>query len=309
MNILTDLQSIPEEVKGAVLVLGNFDGVHTGHVAMLAEARRIALSLSKPLALMCFEPHPMKLFRPDDPPFRLTSPELKRRRLEMAGVEWLVELQFDWEFASLSPSEFVDHCLDQSLKPAHIVVGYDFRFGQLREGSPETLRKTGVALTVFEPFEDQSGDIVSCVAIRQALQQGNVARANSLLGWEWEITGVVQLGDQRGRTLGYPTANVPLGDVLHPGYGVYAAWVAVDSSEDELRWYPSATNIGIRPMFELPVGQVESYIFDFDQDLYGKSLRIRPVSRLRGEAKFNGIEQLIDQMNKDTERARAILTP
>lgn len=314
MKLLTSLQGLPEEVLGAVLVLGNFDGVHTGHRAMIEEAGRIAQRLGKPLALMTFEPHPRKLFRPDDPPFRLTQPPLKRRRLAEAGVEWLLELEFDWDFASQQPDEFIDHCLTQGVRPAHIVVGYDFRFGQLRKGTPDALRDAGLEVTIFEAFEDEAGTVVSCSAIRQALQEADVERANQLLGWQWEMVGEVVKGDQRGRTLGYPTANVPLGDMLHPAYGVYATWVCIDNGEhagkgdEELLWYPSVTNIGIRPMFEIPVGQVESFIFDFDADIYGEILRVRPVQRLRGEAKFDSLDQLVDQMGRDTAQAREILS-
>ncbi len=313
MKLLTSLRGLPEEVLGAVLVLGNFDGVHRGHRAMIDEAGRIARRLGKPLALMTFEPHPRKLFRPDDPPFRLTQPPLKRRRLEEAGIEWLIELEFDWDFASQKPDEFIDHCLVKGVQPSHIVVGYDFRFAQLRSGTPVALREAGYDVTIFERFEDDEGRVVSCTDIRQALQEAEIERANELLGWQWEMVGEIVRGDQRGRTLGYPTANVPLGDVIHPAYGVYAAWVCVEDGEygskpeDELRWHPSATNIGIRPMFEIPVGQVESFIFDFNQDIYGKTLRIRPVRRLRGEAKFDNIDQLIDQMGRDTAQARELL--
>ena len=306
MQVLKSLQALPDEVRGAVLVLGNFDGVHLGHQAMLQEARRIGESLSRPLAVMTFEPHPRKLLRPDDPPFRITPPVLKRERLELAGVEWLVELEFDWDFASQRPEWFMDRCLARGVQPTHILVGDDFRFGQLREGSPHTLQEGGYDVTIFERFVGVDGKVVSCTGIRQALQQGDIERANNLLGWKWEMVGEVQRGEQRGRTLGYPTANIPLVDVLHPAYGVYAAWVRIEE-EDGLRWFPSATNIGIRPMFEIPRGQIESFIFDFNRDVYGKTLRVQPVCRLRGEAKFESVDQLVAQMGRDTGQARDVL--
>jgi riboflavin kinase/FMN adenylyltransferase len=307
MKLLTKLEALPAELQGAVLVLGNFDGVHSGHQAMLREARLSAERLGRPLAVMTFEPHPRKLFRPDDPPFRITPPLLKRQRLELAGVDWLLELAFDWAFASQRPSEFIEQCLARGVQPSHILVGDDFRFGQLRDGSPQTLSDAGYKVTILERLQDSDGRVVSCTAIRQALQQGDIERANRLLGWQWEMVGRIERGEQRGRTLGYPTANVPLGDVLHPAYGVYAAWVCIEEDGDELRWLPSATNIGIRPMFEIPVGQIESFIFDFDRDVYGKTLRVRPVRRLRGEAKFESVDQLVNQMGRDTEQARAVL--
>lgn len=307
MQVVSSIDAIPQEVLGAVLVIGNFDGVHIGHQAIIEAARRIAGELGKPCALITFEPHPRKLFRPDDPPFRITPPTLKRQRLELAGVEWLIELTFDWDFASQSPAEFIDRFLSNGLQPSHVVVGRDFCFGQLREGTSQSLVDAGYEVTIIEKVESSDGDDLSCSTIRQALQQGDLARANSLLGWQWEMTGEVQRGEQRGRTLGYPTANVPLGDVLHPAYGVYAAWVKVVSDGEDAPWMASATNIGIRPMFEIPVGQIESFIFDFDRDIYGRLLRIRPVQRLRGEAKLESLDALVRQMGKDCQQARTIL--
>lgn len=307
MKVLTSLQGLPEELHGAVLVLGNFDAVHSGHQAMIEEARRLSERLGKPLAAMTFEPHPRRLFRPDDPPFRIIPPLLKRQRLELAGVEWLLELQFDWAFASQGPSAFMDKCLRRGVRPSHIVVGDDFRFGQHREGSPQALRAAGYEVTVYDRFLDADGTVVSCTAIRQALQEGDIDRANRLLGWQWEIVGAVRRGDQRGRELGYPTANIPLGDVLHPAYGVYAARVCITGDGDEPQWLPSVTNIGIRPMFKIPVAQSESFIFDLDRDVYDRVLRVRPVRRLRGEATFGSLDQLVAQMGRDSEQARAVL--
>lgn len=305
MQIYTDHRNLPPAVKGAVMAIGNFDGVHKGHQALLTRARAIAAPAGKPVCVMTFEPHPRRLFRPDDPPFRITPPAVKARRLAAAGVDALISLSFDWPFASQSADEFIAQILKDGPSPSHIVVGSDFAFGQLRAGTPDTLRAAGFAVTVLDKVADEGDDAFSSSRVRQALCEGRIADANAILGWDWEIEGVVVKGDQRGRTIGYPTANVPLGDTLHPAYGIYATWVMI---EGEDQWRPAATNIGIRPMFELKVGQVEAYIMDFSGDLYGKSLRIKPVARLRGEAKFDSLESLIAQIEKDCAQARTVLS-
>lgn len=308
MQIYTNLLQIPPESKGHVIAIGNFDGVHQGHLQLLARARKIADQSKRKLAVLTFEPHPRHLFRPDDPPFRLTSAATKARHLAQGGVDILYSLPFDWDFASLTAEQFINDILRQDLDAAHIVVGYDFCFGQLRKGTPETLEKSGLPLTIVEKIS-ANGEALSSSAIRKALQLGKMDEANRLLGWDWEISGIVQKGDQRGREMGYPTANVPLGDVLHPAYGVYATWVRIAEDGENAPWMASATNIGIRPMFAVPIGQVEAHIFNFDRDIYGKTLHIRPVRRLRGEAKFESLDALITQIGQDCVQAREILTP
>jgi riboflavin kinase/FMN adenylyltransferase len=177
----------------------------------------------------------------------------------------------------------------------------------MREGSLDTLKAIGIGVTEIEKLADEAHGIISCSLIRQALTEGNLDLANRLLGWQWEMQGIVEKGEQRGRTLGFPTANVPLGETLHPAYGIYATWVKIVEDGPDAPWLLSATNIGIRPMFEILVGQIESFIFDFDRDIYGKTLRIRPVKRLRSEAKFDSLDALIKQMEQDCRQAREIL--
>ena len=293
------------DARNAVIAIGNFDGVHRGHAELLHCAAAIAKAKGAKLGVLTFEPHPRALLRPDDPPFRITPARVKARRLGECGVDLLFSLPFNWSFASQSAAQFIDRILKNGIKPAHIVVGHDFRFGQLRAGTPDTLKEAGFEVTVLDMIADEGDDKYSSSRIRQFLRMGDIEAANEALGWEWEIEGIVVNGDQRGRTIGYPTANVPLGDTLHPAYGVYATRVQV---EGEKEWRASATNIGIRPMFELKVGQVETYIFNFDRDIYGKTLRIKPVKRLRGEAKFESLEALVAQIAKDCETARAILS-
>lgn len=308
MKAYSTITSLPETAQDHVIVIGNFDGVHRGHQGLLAEARKVAQAHDKKLGVLTFEPHPRHLFRPDDPPFRLTTPETKFERLMTCGIDTLVTLNFDWDFASQTPDQFIDRVLRRGLRAAHIVVGNDFCFGQLRKGNAQTLTDAGLNVTILKKFsDDDDGVVFSSSAVRQALRSGDMDTANDLLGWPWEIRGVIQVGDRRGRELGYPTANLRLGDLLHPAYGIYATFVQIIEDGPDAPWLPSATNIGIRPMFALSEGQVEAHIFDFDRDIYGKTLRVRPVRRLRGEAKFESLEALITQIGLDCEEARKLL--
>lgn len=304
MQIFHALSDIDKAAQGCVVVIGNFDGVHRGHQAVLRKAKDVATQKGVKLAVLTFEPHPASLFRPDEPPFRLTPFDLKAERLEIAGVDVLFACGFNWDFASQSHERFIQEILKDSLQPVNIIVGKDFRFGQLRKGSPADIAAAGLSVEVLDEVQDAHGEKFSSSRIREFLRQGNLAAAHDILGWEWEIRGVVEQGDQRGRELGYPTANMALGDTLHPAYGVYAVRVQIEGEE---QWRAGATNIGIRPMFEVRVGQVETYLFDFDREIYGKILRVRPVYRLRGEAKFNTMEELIAQIDKDCAQAREIL--
>ncbi len=304
MNIFSSYADIPQSAQNSVVVIGNFDGVHRGHVALLEKAREISKQLNSSVSVLTFEPHPRKLFRPDDPPFRITPPRLKAERLETVGVESLFSIGFDWDFASQSADKFIEDILLNGIKPAHVVVGYDFRFGQLRAGTPDTINAAGIPVSVVEEIMDQSSAKISSSEVRQALRHGQIKEANALLGWNWQIWGEVVKGDQRGRELGYPTANFKLQETVHPAYGVYAARVQI---EGEHEWRGAAINIGIKPMFEVPLAEVESHIFDFDRDIYGKTIKIEPVQFLRGEAKFDSIDELIEQMDKDCQQAREIL--
>jgi riboflavin kinase / FMN adenylyltransferase len=304
MQIYNAYTGLPENARGQVVAIGNFDGVHKGHQALLAHAQGIAHKMGKKLAVLTFEPHPRSVFRPDEPPFRITPEDLKRERLEACGVEILFHLHFDWDFASQSAEKFVQDILIDGLNASHIVVGHDFCFGQLRKGTPETIRAAGLNITVLEKICDDGNSALSSSRIRQSLKKGDIDEANAMLGWSWEIRGEVVKGDQRGRELGYPTANMALGDGVHPAYGIYAVLAKIEGEEE---WLKGAANIGIRPMFEVPVAQVETFIFDFNREIYGKTLHVRPVKRLRGEARFNSLDELITQMNADCEAAIEIL--
>lgn len=304
MKIYEMYKNLPSEATGAVVAIGNFDGVHKGHQALLGAARDIAEKAGKKLAVLTFEPHPKRLFRPDEPPGRLTPPAAKAWRLEEAGVNILYALNFDWDFASQSAEDFVKNILKDGLKASHVIVGEDFRFGQLRKGEAKDIEAAGIPVTSIGGIADESGQVYSSSLIRRALRQGEIAEANKMLGWEWEVRGEVVKGDQRGRELGFPTANFALGETIHPAYGVYAARVNI---EGEKEWHGAAVNIGIRPMFEIPEAEVESYIFDFNREIYGSTLRVQPVKRLRSEAKFNSVDELKAQMKDDCERVRKVL--
>ncbi len=307
MKTYTDIKNLPEKFQGAVVAIGNFDGVHKGHQKLLSIAKELAANEGRSFGVLTFEPHPRKLFRPDDPPFRITPVPVKYRRLELTGADFIVAQSFDWNFASQSAGDFVKNTLVDGLSAARVVVGEDFYFGQLRKGSSELLQDLMPSLIVTEQLLGDDQEAFSSSRIRAALRKGDIKKANEMLGWQWEIEGEVVHGAKRGRKLGYPTANVPLGETLHPGYGVYAAWIKIEKEVSEGEWLPAAANIGIRPMFEVPVGHAEAFIFDFNQDIYNRKLRIKPVTQIRGEAKFATIDELITQMKEDCDQVKEIL--
>ena len=264
MQLFESLSSLTTGTRDAVIVIGNFDGVHRGHQALIAQGKAQAAARGKQLGVLTFEPHPRKLFRPDDPPFRITPLSLKAQRLEASGVDFTLALDFDWPFASQNAEEFIQTILKDALDPALVMVGEDFRFGQLRKGTPQMIAASGIPLSLFNEVRDDKGEKYSSSAVREALRAGDIEKANAILGWNWTVEGVIRKGDRRGHALGYPTANTGLGDTLHPAYGVYATWVRI---EGETEWRMAATNIGIRPMFELREGQIEADVLESRQIL------------------------------------------
>ena len=304
MKIYDLTHPVPDDARGAVTAIGNFDGLHRGHQSLLEITRKKALDQGKPFAVLTFEPHPRRLFRADDAPFRITPRAVKLARLSAAKADIVYILPFNWEAAKLTAAEFVDQVLKRDLGLEDVVIGSDFHFGQNRTGNAETLKAAGLNCTIIGLVKDATHAIYSATRIRGLLQAGRMEEANALLGWKWEIRAVVEKGDQRGRELGYPTANMPLEETIHPGYGIYATLVQI---EGEDIWRMAASNIGIRPMFEAPVALIESYLLDFQGDLYGKTLRVRPVRKIRDEAKFASLDELKIQMAKDCAAAREIL--
>lgn len=298
-------QTIPTEARSAITAIGNFDGLHRGHQSLLEVTRKRALDAGKPFAVLTFEPHPRRLFRPDDAPFRITPLEVKLQRLQAAKADIVFILDFDWEAAKLSADDFIHDILKQKLGLDEVVIGADFHFGCNRSGSIETLQAAGLHCTTIGLVKDANHAVYSATRIRGLLQAGQMEEANALLGWSWEIQAKVVKGDQRGRELGYPTANMALGETIHPAYGIYAALVQI---EGEKEWRQAASNIGIRPMFEAKVALIESYLLNFNDDLYGKTLRVRPVHKIRDEAKFDNLEALKIQIEKDCHTAQDILS-
>jgi riboflavin kinase/FMN adenylyltransferase len=296
--------------KGAVVAIGNFDGMHLGHRAVIAAARGIARAAEAPLAILTFEPHPRSLFVLNGPPFRLTPFRAKTRLIEEAGVDLVFTLRFDRAFAAKTADEFVGDLLAARLGASHVVVGQDFTFGRGRGGNPDLLRARGATLgfgvTVLEPKADSSGKIASASRIREHLAHGRPRAAAELLGRDWEIEGRVAQGDKRGRELGFPTANLPIANYLHPVPGVYAVR-AGRVENGVLVWHDGVANFGNRPTFAGQDWRLETYLFDFSGDLYGQHLRVALVDFIRPDAKFDGADALIAAMQEDARKARAIL--
>jgi riboflavin kinase/FMN adenylyltransferase len=307
MRIIRDYQFVRPEDRGASVAIGNFDGVHIGHQAVIEMAR--AAMPDAPLGVLTFEPHPREYFAPDAPPFRLMSAAAKAHRLEKIGVRRLYELNFNPSLAGLSAEEFARDVIAEGLGLRHVVVGADFRFGIGRAGDVAMLQEFGVAhgfgVTIAELVSRDAGQ-VSSTNIRSALSDGKPGLAAEMLGHWHRIEGEVIRGDQRGRELGYPTANMSIDGLHQPKLGVYAVEIDVLSGPHKGS-YQGAASIGVRPMFGVNTPNCETFVFDFKGDLYGEELSIALVEYLRGEEKFDSLDALIAQMDADCARARDIL--
>ena len=314
MAIFRHARDLPAAARGAVVVIGNFDGVHRGHQLLLADARRQADALHAPLAVLTFEPHPRSVFLPDQPPFRLTSLRAKAHALQEAGVDDLFVLHFDRAFSLKTAEAFVLDILVGDLAARHVVVGWDFCFGHKRAGNAALLKSMGAqhgfGVTAVDPVMTRDGEVYSSSIIRAHLREGRPAKAAELLGRPWEIEGRVEHGDRRGRSLGFPTANLGLGDYLRPAIGVYAVLAGRDPGVEhggETRWLPGVANFGRRPTVAGEDLRLEVHLFDFAGDLYGETLRVRLVDFLRAEKKFDGLDALRAQIALDCGQAREIL--
>jgi riboflavin kinase/FMN adenylyltransferase len=307
MRVLRHYQNPPPDAKGAVVALGNFDGVHRGHQALIAEAARIAKETGRPLAAMVFEPNPREFFRPNDEPFRLTTFRTKANLLAKQGIDFLIVLNFDAAMAGKLAPDFVMDVLVGELQVSHVVVGADFRFGKGRGGDVTVLgymgEMEGFGVTVFSAVVE-GGEKISSTKVRAALKAGKPDEAARLLGHWWTVDGHVAHGEKRGRALGFPTANLRLEHVLQPAFGIYAVRASIVASDTV---YDGVANFGIRPMFLLPAPLMEVHLFDFAGDLYGQILSVQLIAYLRGEMAFAGVEALKAQIAADGEQARRIL--
>jgi len=296
---------IDVNARGAAIALGNFDGVHVGHQAVIASARAAAAVKSAPLGVAVFEPHPRHVFQPDAPPFRLQTNEQRSRALAALGVAHLYEIGFDHALSQLSDEEFAQRVLVERLGVVHVSVGVDFRFGRGRMGDAESLKRLGAALgfrvDAVSPVGD--GAKISSSTIRDAVAAGAMDLAATLLGRPWAIEGTVQRGFQRGRGFGFATANIALAEYVQPRLGIYAVRVAIDA-----RLFDGVASVGVNPTVgALPAPLLEAHIFDFDADLYGKTIEVELIAFLRDEAKFETAEILARQIAEDAMAARALL--
>lgn len=307
MRIVRDYQFVKEADRGASVAIGNFDGVHLGHQTVIDLARRA--EPGAPLGVLTFEPHPREFFAPDAPPFRLMGREARKSRLQKIGVELLYELAFNAELAGLSPEAFSRRVISDGFGLKHVVVGGDFHFGKGRSGTAGDLvrhgKEMGFGVTIA-PLLERGTHTVSSTAIRTALSDGRPRDAAAMLGHWHRIEGEVISGEQRGRKMGFPTANMSIAGLHPPAFGVYAVLVDVRDGP-HAGSYQGAASVGMRPMFGGTRSNLETYIFDFTGDLYGATLSVALVEYLRPEQTFDGVDALIAQMRQDCARARTVL--
>ena len=297
---------MPDALRGGIAALGNFDGFHLGHQAVAGEAIAQAKAAGKPAIIATFDPHPVRYFAPDTPPFRLTTLDQRQRLFEAAGADAMLVFEFDGELANTAAEDFIAKLLVERLGLSGVVTGEDFTFGKGRGGNIGLLKERGTALglshTAVGPVTDADG-VISSSRIREALQAGDCATANRLLTRPFTIEGHVQHGDKNGRLLGYPTANIDIGNYLRPLYGVYA----VTGTLADCRVLKGAANIGIRPQFTPPKLLLEPHFFDFAEEIYDQKLEVAFHAFLRGEAKFDSLDALTDQIEADCAKARDLL--
>jgi len=308
MRWLDHREPVTEALRGAIIALGNFDGFHSGHQAVAGEAIAWAHAEGRPSIIATFDPHPVRFFRPDVPPFRLTTLEQRQELYLAAGATAMLVFHFDAELSGTSAEDFITDILINRFGAHGVVTGADFTFGKGAKGNVELLREFGGARglqsRVVEPVLG-AGDVVSSSRVREALRAGDPQLAAGLLTRPFAIRGIVEHGDKNGRKLGYPTANLNIEKYLRPRYGVYAVTGKILATGQELK---GAANLGIRPQFEPPKELLEPYFFDFSGDLYGQEIEVAFHHFLRGEAKFDSLDELMAQMEKDCDRARELLS-
>jgi riboflavin kinase/FMN adenylyltransferase len=306
MQRLTLDGGIPDKLSGSIVALGNFDGFHLGHQAVVGRAIQRGFHERRPVIVATFDPHPVRFFKPDLPPFRLTTLDQRQALFAHAGADAMLVFQFDEALRSTSAEDFVTELLAKRIGAAGVVTGDDFTFGKMRGGNVELLRTLGaahgiIAETVAPVLLD--GARISSGRVREALQAGDTATATRLLSRDFAIEGVVQRGDARGRDLGYPTANLALGDYQRPRYGIYAVRVTLDDGSE----HPGVASLGVRPTFDPPTELLEAHLLDFDGDLYGRKIEVALHAFIRDEQKFDGVEALVAEMRNDEAAARRLL--
>lgn len=311
MEIIRHPNDMPDRLRGCVAALGNFDGFHRGHQAVLGEAGRHARAMGVPLGVITTEPHPRRHFRPDEPPFRLTPFRDRARLFEGFGVDLLGCLTFDAGLAAMSPQDFVLRTLLGGFGVLHVVIGFNYRFGRGRGGDAAVLRwmgdREGFGVSVLSPIGDSSGaadGVFSSSVIRKALREGRPRPAGDMLGHWWTLSGHVLEGDRRGRMIGFPTLNLGLGEALRPAFGVYAVRADIEGL-DGIR--AGVANLGQRPTFGGETELLEVHLFDTEGDFYNRHARVEFVDFLRPERKFAGLADLKAQIAKDCEAARRVL--
>jgi len=311
MRLIRHCSELTPEHRGSVVALGNFDGVHLGHQAVILTAKRIAEATGRPHAVMSFEPHPRVVFNPALPPFRLTPLRVKARLIEALGIDVLLLQHFDAAFAVQTAATFVDEVLVHCFGVRHVVVGWDYVFGKGREGTGDFLQKAGerhgFGVTVVPPAVDAEGQVYSSTRVRDYLVAGQPAEAARLLGHFWEMEGRVEHGDGRGRTLGFPTANIALAEYQRPAFGVYAVRAGIDAG-GATHWHDGVANFGRRPTIGGETELLEVHLFGLTEDLYGRHLRVALVDHLRAERKFAGLDELKTQIAADAAQARRMLS-
>jgi len=305
MERLHSSDPMPAHLRGSIMALGNFDGFHAGHQAVARRAIELARAEGRPAIIATFDPHPMRLFRPETPWFRLTTLDQRERLFAKAGADAMLVFDFTRELAALDPQAFVRLLTGWGV--AGVVTGEDFTFGKDRAGTTETLAQLGGALGLraqaVAPVTGAGGEIISSTRIRQALKSGDCATATRLLTRPFAIEGMVQHGDKLGRTIGFPTANIDLGHYLRPAYGIYA----VRGLLADGRVLDGAANLGIRPSFDPPKELLEPHFFDFAESLYDQAIEVQLIHFLRPEAKYDGLAPLMAAIAKDCDDARQIL--
>ena len=308
IRVIKSLSEIANDDKNTVAAVGNFDGVHLGHRKIIENAKTIADRVGARPSVLTFEPHPRALFPPDGVPFRLSTSVSKARALSETGIDLIFELQFDQTFAQLSAEEFVVKVLKNSLQLNHVVCGYDFVFGHRRRGTAEILEtlgsQVGIGVTTIPAVSEKDGAVYSSTRVRQCLAEGDPIGASELLGRPWSFSAFVETGDQRGRTIGFPTCNLRLHDLVQPSHGVYAVFVQI---ENEGKWLPGVANFGRRPTVNDRGALFEVNLFDIERDLYNKRLTVCIMDFIRPELKFDGLDALKTQIALDAASARAIL--